>query len=127
MLYRLAADALVLAHFVFIMFVVVGGFLAWRWRSLAWVHLPVACWGTLIEFFGWICPLTPLENDLRRLAGEVGYEGGFIEHYLIPVIYPARLTVEFQIGLGVFVLLLNAFAYSVYFIRRQTDQKPSST
>lgn len=120
MLYRLAADALVVVHLGFIFFVVIGGFLAWRWRRVAWIHLPVACWGALIEFSGWVCPLTPLENDMRRLAGDLGYEGGFIEHYVIPVIYPAQLTVQIQIGLGILVLLLNGFAYSVYFIRRKS-------
>ena len=120
MLYRLAADALVVVHLGFIFFVVIGGFLAWRWRRVAWIHLPVACWGALIEFSGWVCPLTPLENDMRRLAGDLGYEGGFIEHYVIPIIYPRQLTVEIQIGLGIFVLLLNGLAYSVYFIRRKS-------
>ncbi len=117
MLYRLVADTLVLAHLAFIFFVVVGGFLAWHWRRLAWLHIPVACWGVLIELSGWVCPLTPLENDVRRLAGEVGYDGGFIEHYVIPIVYPAELTVGLQIGLGMLVLLLNSFAYAVYFIR----------
>ena len=117
MLYRLAADTIVLVHLGFIFFVVVGGFLAWRWKRLAWIHIPVAFWGVLIEFSGWVCPLTPLENNVRRLAGEVGYDGGFIEHYVIPIVYPAQLTVTIQIGLGILVLLLNGFAYAVYFIR----------
>jgi hypothetical protein len=121
MLYRLAADAVVLLHLAFIFFVVCGGFLAWRWRKAAWFHIPAAIWGALIEFAGWICPLTPLENKLRELAGGVGYQGGFIEHYLIPIIYPTRLTVGMQLTIGVFVVLLNAFAYTVYFRRlRQT-------
>ena len=118
MLFRLIADTLVVAHLCFILFVVVGGFLAWRWRKIAWVHLPVACWGVLIEFSGWVCPLTPLENHFRQLAGEVGYDGGFIEHYVIPVIYPAHLAVETQTVIGIVVLLLTCFAYSVYFIRK---------
>ncbi len=121
MLYRLAADAVVLIHLGFIIFVVSGGFLAWRWRRLAWVHIPSAIWGALIEFAGWICPLTPLENKLRVLAGGVGYQGGFIENYLIPIMYPARLTTTVQLTIGAFVLLLNAFAYAVYF-RRKRDR-----
>ncbi len=125
MLYRVAADTLVLVHLAFIFFVVVGGFLAWRWRRLAWIHLPVACWGVLIEFSGWVCPLTPIENDLRRLAGDVGYAGGFIEHYVIPIVYPSELTLGIQIGLGVLLLLLNGFAYSVYYIRRKPIQSIS--
>ena len=117
-----AADALVLLHLCFIAFIVVGGFLAWRWRALAWVHLPAAAWGALIEFMGWTCPLTPLENHLRRLAGESGYGGGFIAHYLTPIIYPAGLTSPNQIALGVLVLAVNAWAYSVYFSRlRRAD------
>lgn len=119
MLYRLAADALVLLHLGFILFVVGGGFLAWRWRKLVWIHVPVAMWGALIEFAGWVCPLTPWENDLRRMAGGVGYEGGFIEHYLVPVLYPPGLTVGTQIVLGVFVVVINGFAYAVYFTRRR--------
>ena len=108
MLYRLAADTLVVAHLGFIFFVVVGGFLAWRWRRIAWIHLPVA----------WVCPLTPLENYFRRMAGEVGYEEGFIEHYVMPIVYPAHMAVGIQVGLGIFVLLLTCFTYSVYFIRK---------
>ena len=126
MLYRLAADVVVLFHLGFILFVVCGGFLAWRWRKVAWIHLPVVCWGTIIEFFGLICPLTPLENDLRLLAGDRGYQGGFIEHYVIPVIYPAELTIRHQIVLGILVLLLNGFAYSVYFIRLRSNRSSSS-
>jgi len=118
MLPRLAADALVALHFCFIVYVVAGGFLAWRWRWTVWLHVPVAVWGAFIEFSGRICPLTPLENRLRHLAGQAGYEGGFIEHYLIPVIYPSRLTTAVQVSLGVLVLLANAFAYAVYFRRR---------
>jgi hypothetical protein len=113
--YRLAADALVAAHLAFIVFVVTGGFLAWRWRRLAWLHLPAAIWGTLIEFAGWICPLTPWEFALRRRAGEIGYQEGFIEHYIIPLVYPRDLTPGVQVMLGVLVLVLNVFAYSVYF------------
>ncbi len=119
MLFRLAADVVVALHFGFIVFVVAGGFLVWRWRRLAWVHLPVAAWGALIEFTGWICPLTPLENALRRRAGEAGYAGGFIEHYVIPIIYPAGLTPRLQIILGIAVLVVNAVAYGVLVARRR--------
>lgn len=118
MVYRLLADAVVLTHLCFIVFVVSGGFLAWRWPRLAWFHLPAAVWGAAIEFAGGTCPLTPLENKLRSLAGEVGYQIGFIEHYLIPIIYPSHLTIELMFSLGLTVIMLNAFAYSVYFRRR---------
>jgi len=111
MLPRILADVVVGLHFLFIVFVVAGGFLAWRWPRMAWVHLPMGLWGALIEFTGWICPLTPLENALRRAAGDAGYAGGFIEHYLIPVVYPAGLTRGTQLLLGVAVVVLNVIAY----------------
>lgn len=121
MLYRLFADTLVVIHLTFITFVVVGGFLAWRWRWLAWIHVPVALWGALIELLEsarWaICPLTPLEVYFRRLAGGEGYEGGFIEHYLIPIVHPAGVTPAVQVILGISVLIINGFAYAVYFRR----------
>lgn len=117
MLFRLAADALVVIHLLFVVFVVAGGFLTWRWPKVAWVHLPCAIWGALIEFAGWICPLTPWENALRRAAGQEGYTGGFIEHYIIPVLYPGALTREIQIVLGVLVLALNAVAYARVVLR----------
>lgn len=119
MLPRLAADVLVLAHLAFILFVITGGFLAWRWRRLAWVHIPCAAWGAVVEFMGFICPLTPWEIALRRQAGTTGYEGGFIEHYIIPIIYPSGLTPTIQVGLGSLVVGLNLVAYAVYFRRRR--------
>ncbi len=119
MLYRLAADTVVFLHFAFTVFVVLGGFLAWRWRRLAWIHVPAAVWGAFIELAGWICPLTPLENHFRRLAGEAGYTGGFIEHYLLPVLYPRGLTPTIQIILGIIVVVVNGYAYWVYFRRRR--------
>ena len=118
MLYGLIADALVLLHLGFVIFVIGGGFLAWRWRWLAWAHVPCALWGAAIEFGGWICPLTPLENYLRQRAGTTGYAGDFVEHYLTPVLYPADLTSSVQLALGTLVLLINGFAYAVYFRRR---------
>lgn len=114
MIPRLAADLVLLAHLLFIVFVVVGGFLAWRWRWVPWLHVPAAIWGALIEFSGWVCPLTPLENSLRRQAGQVGFDGGFIEHYLMPVIYPGGLTRTIQVVLGMLVLLVNVVAYVGY-------------
>ncbi len=116
---RLAADAIVVLHFTFVIFVVVGGFVSWRFPRVAWIHIPAATWGALIEFMGWICPLTPLENKLRVRAGDLAYEGGFVEHYVIPILYPSDLTRGLQIGLGTLVLLLNVFAYAVYFRRRK--------
>jgi hypothetical protein len=115
--YRLLANGVVLVHAAFVVFVVVGGFLTWRWRRLALLHVPAAVWGALIEFAGWICPLTPLENTLRLHAGQAGYTGGFIEHYVLPVMYPNGLTRTAQIVLGVAVVALNVVAYGVLLIR----------
>jgi hypothetical protein len=107
----LLANTLVLLHLAFILFVMAGGLLvAWKPR-LIWLHLPAVIWGALIEFMGWICPLTPLENHFRRLAGETGYEGGFIEHYLLPLIYPETLTAATQYILGALVLSTNTLIY----------------
>jgi hypothetical protein len=109
--YRFLADLVVALHLLFVMFVVLGGLLALRWPRVAWVHLPAAVWGALIEFGGWICPLTPLEKRLRVLAGQAGYPGGFIEHYMLPVLYPAGLTREVQLVLGSAVVILNVVVY----------------
>jgi Protein of Unknown function (DUF2784) len=111
MLYRGLADAVVLLHAAFVVFVVLGGFLAWHWRWVAWVHAPCALWGVAIEYGGWICPLTPLENDLRARAGLTGYPGGFVEHYLMPLLYPGGLTRPAQAALGTLALLVNVVAY----------------
>lgn len=114
---RLAADVLVLLHLAFILFVVFGGWLAPRWPRLIWLHLPAVAWGVLVEWTGWICPLTPLENHLRFAAGEAGYAGGFVDRYLLPLIYPAGLTREAQLLLGAGVVALNIFVYGFVLIR----------
>ena len=119
MVERLFADFLVLFHFVFILFVIIGGFLVIRWRWIIWLHIPCAIWGALIEFAGWICPLTPWENYLRVAAGSSGYSGGFIEHYIIPIIYPSGLTRELQLIFGGVVILINIIAYVLVFIKRK--------
>lgn len=117
---RLAADLVVLVHIAFVAFVVLGGLLALRWRWIPWLHLPVAAYGAAIELVGWICPLTPLENRLRRAAGEAGYEGGFVEHYLLPVLYPGALTPELQLTLGLLVVAVNLAVYTAVWWRRRT-------
>jgi hypothetical protein len=122
---RILADALVGLHFLFVAFVVAGGFLAWRWRRVAWIHIPVALWGALIEFAGWVCPLTPLENHLRHAAGDAGYAGGFIEHYVIPIVYPAGLTRGLQLGLGIAVVVINVIAYGGLVRKRRGDRSVS--
>jgi hypothetical protein len=116
--YRLLANAVVSFHALFIGFIVFGGFLTWRWRWVAVLHIPSAIWGVLIEYRGWICPLTPLENTLRAKAGQSGYSGGFIEHYVVPAMYPSGLTPRVQAVLGTVVLVINLFAYGVL-VRRQ--------
>lgn len=106
-----AATAIALLHLGFIVFVLVGGLLLLRWPGLVWLHLPAAVWGVLIEFFGFWCPLTKWENLLLERAGRAGYSGGFVGHYLMPLIYPAGLTRGLEIGIGLFVLLLNLAIY----------------
>ena len=113
MLYRLLANAVVVVHGLFIVFVVAGGFLAWRWRWVAALHVPCAAWGVWIEYRHLVCPLTPLENHLRAKAGQQGYEGGFIEHYLVPAIYPGGLTPRMQVLIGTAALVVNLLAYGV--------------
>lgn len=118
MAYRLLADLVVLIHFTFVGFVVLGGLLVLRWPRLMWLHLPAALWGMLIELVGWVCPLTPLEMWLRARGGESGYEGGFVEHYILPLVYPGSLTRSVQVVLGLAVLIINSVIY-VWFMSRQ--------
>jgi len=112
MLLRILADLVVVLHLAFIVFVVGGGLLAIRWRWIPWVHLPAAAWGAILEIRGLICPLTPLENWLRREAGGSGYTGGFIEHYLLPILYPPGLTSSIQLLLAALVVAANVAAYA---------------
>lgn len=122
MAHRILADGVLVVHAAFIAFVVAGGLLV-RWRRrVAWLHLPAVAWGALIEFRGWICPLTPLEIWARAQAGETGYPGGFIEHYLLPVVYPGALTRELQIVLGALVLIVNALVYA-WVVSRALERK----
>jgi hypothetical protein len=121
--YRLLADATVAFHFAFILFVVLGGLLVLRKPLVAWLHLPSVVWVVWLELTGTICPLTPLENALRTRAGEAGYAGGFIDHYLMPVIYPAGLTPQIQWGLAIAVLLVNAIVYTRAWRRARAEEK----
>ena len=117
MVFRILADLLLLLHLLFILFVLFGGiFVFYRWRAVL-LHLPAVCWGIYIELSGNICPLTPLENHLRRMSGEAGYSAGFVDHFLMPILYPAGLTEEIQLFLGMFVLVVNMFAY--FFVVRK--------
>ena len=119
MFHRLAADAVLLLHLGFILFVLLGGVLAVRWRWAPLLHLPAVAWGVYIELSGGLCPLTPLENRLRIAAGEAGYSGGFIEHYLLALIYPAGLTQDVQYVLAAIVVGVNALAYGWVWRRRR--------
>lgn len=122
MIYGLLADAVLLLHLAFVVFVVFGAFVVWRFPRLAWLHLPSAIWGAFVELAGYPCPLTPLENYLRRLSGATGFRGGFVEHYLVPAIYPEALLREGQIMLGIGVIAINIAAY-VYVWRRRAAKR----
>lgn len=116
---RFVADCLVVLHLAFILFVVLGGFLTLRWPRIAWLHVPTAIWGALIEFTGWICPLTTMEKALREAVGGSTYSGGFITDYIVPVVYPPGLTPPMQLALGVGVIVINLLAYGLVWIRRR--------
>src|SRR5262245_40645830 len=118
MVSRGLADLVLVVHFMFVLFVIFGGLLVLKWPRVPWVPVPVAIYGAVIEFVGFICPLTPLEVSLRRRGGEAGYQGGFVEHYITAALYPTGLTREIQLVLGVGVLLLNAIVYTVVVRRR---------
>lgn len=125
MWYRTAADGVLVLHLAFVVFVVLGGLLVLRWPRVAWAHLPIAIYGAAIEFIGFICPLTPLENELRRRGGEAGYAGGFIDHYITAALYPTGLTRGAQLVLGTVVLLLNGVVYTLW-LRRRRRRRPVS-
>ena len=122
MIWQILADCVLILHFSFILFVIMGGFFASRWRWLPWVHLPAVAWAAILEFSGWICPLTPLENSLRQAGGEEGYAGEFLEYYLLQIIYPAGLTLEIQTYMGIGVLLINAMAYRIVWSGRPREK-----
>lgn len=111
MIYRALADFVLLLHMAFVLFAALGGVLAFKWRRVTWFHIPAALWATLIELIGWECPLTPLENWLRRKGGEAGYQTGFIERYLLPLIYPAPFPRTLHVVLGLLVLGVNLAIY----------------
>jgi hypothetical protein len=117
--YRLLADLVAAVHLAFVVGVVLGGLLVLRRPRLAWLHVPVAVWGAAIELGGWVCPLTPLENRLRRLGGEAGYESDFVERYVLALLYPSGLTRTHQVVLGLAVLALNAAVYAWAWRRRR--------
>ena len=110
-MYQLLADLVLIVHLAFVAFVLCGGLLVLRWRWVAWLHLPAVAWGAIVEFTGWICPLTPLENWLRAQGGETSYRSDFIAQYLLPVLYPGDLTRDLQLLLGTGVVVLNTAIY----------------
>ena len=111
MVFESLADLVLLLHVAFIVFVLFGGILALRWRWAPLAHLPAAAWGTAVELFNWVCPLTPLETALRRAGGGTGYSGDFIERYLVPLVYPAELTRSLQLALAAIVVVMNVVVY----------------
>jgi hypothetical protein len=119
MSYRLAADGVLLLHAAFILFVVFGGLLVWRWPRMAWLHVPAALWGAFVELSGGSCPLTAWENAFLAKAGLAGYGGGFVEHYLLGAIYPAGLTRTLQLLLGGAVVAVNLAVYGLLMRRRR--------
>jgi len=124
--YRLLADATVVLHLAFVLFVVAGGLVVVRRPRVAWVHLPAAAWGAWVEFAGWICPLTPVENWLRQQAGQAVYTVSFVDRYLLPVLYPSALTREAQWVMGGLVLAVNTVVYLVA-VRRRMRQSNRQT
>jgi Protein of Unknown function (DUF2784) len=124
-MYLFLADLVLVLHLAFVVFVLCGGLLVLRWRWIAWLHLPAAVWGSVVEFTGWICPLTPLENWLRAQGGETAYSSDFIAQYLLPILYPGNLTREIQLLLGTVVVILNAAVY--WWVWRGTQGKTELT
>ena len=121
MLFRLAAEAVLLTHLAFILFALLGATIAVRWRWIPVIHLPAAAWGFFIELTGRVCPLTYLENDLRIKAGQSGYTESFVEHYLLAIIYPAGLTREIQFALAAVVIVVNIAIYGWLFVRKRVS------
>jgi hypothetical protein len=105
------ADFVAVLHLAFVLFVVLGGLLVLKWPRIVWVHLPAAAWGAIVEFTGWLCPLTPLEYWLRKEGGQIGYSSDFVSHYILPLLYPSGLTHNVQIVLGMVVVIVNVAVY----------------
>ena len=122
MVFRILADLLLVLHLLFVLFVLFGGVFVFYRREIVLLHLPAVCWGISIELSGNICPLTPFENHLRKMAGEEGYTSGFVDHFLMPLLYPAGLTEEIQTLLAVVVLVVNLLAY-FFVVRKYCRQR----
>ena len=115
--FRLLSDFIVIIHLAFIIFVAAGALLVMKWNRLAFIHIPAVIWGAIVEYTGWICPLTPWENHFRRLAGDSAYQGDFTGNYILPVIYPGELTRNIQIILGSIVIIINMIIYGIIIYR----------
>ena len=120
--YRLAADTLVTAHLLYIVFVVVGGLIAFRARWILWLHVPAVVWAIYVQYIGRVCPLTPWEKEFRDIAGAAGYEGGFIDHYIVPIVYPPDMPVAMHLVLGTLVILINGAVYTALVVRARRGQ-----
>ena len=120
---RILADLVLVVHLGFIVFAVAGGLLTLLWRYVPIVQIPAALWGVFVEASGGICPLTPLENSLRRAAGSSGYTGGFVEHYLVPIVYPDSLSPSVQLVLAGLVVVANGIVYAVVCRRRRARRR----
>jgi hypothetical protein len=120
---RIAADAVLVLHLAFVLFALLGGLLVLRVPGVAWVHLPALAWAAFVEFTGRVCPLTPLEVALRRAAGESGYAGGFVEHYIVALLYPETLTRDVQMVLGAALVVLNVVIYGAVLYLAQTARR----
>lgn len=121
--YQLAANLTLVLHLTFILFVLFGGLLCLHRTRWIWLHLPSMIWGVWVEWAGWVCPLTPLENHFRKMASGQGYQEGFIEHYLVPLIYPELLTTSLQWLLGGLILTINIFVYYCVLHKRIKQQR----
>ena len=127
MIWSLLADGVVLLHLAFVGFALLGGLFVLRWPRLGWIHLPAVVWGAWVELAGWICPLTPLENRLRILAGGTGYHGGFVEHYVVPALYPPELTRDLQMLFGGIVVVMNICIYAIVWHRHRRSRRRQGT
>lgn len=117
MIYRLLADLILILHFCFVLFAVFGGLFVLRWRPVWKLHLPALSWGFLVQYFVWACPLTVWENHFRRLGGEAGYEGGFIEYYISSILYPGVISPQIHVLLAVSLVAFNLLIYAFLFLR----------
>ena len=123
MVYSYLADLVVLLHACFVLFVLLGGMIVLWKPFMAWYHIPAVFWAASIEFLGWVCPLTPLENILRTRGGDTGYATGFVEHYIVPLLYPAALTRKMQVAFGLVVLGVNSVIYLRFWLRMRGAKK----